>query len=174
MLATQICAAVVMTLGMSSAQNRAVCDYMPTIIEESNKNGIDPILFTSLIFHESAFRPRVVSRAGACGLTQVIPKYSDHTCEQLKRPKTSIREGTKALKYWLTRAKGDLVNALCGYNAGNVCINNPNSKRARIVKKNYSLSIINLANEIKDITKEKFYEEYLFYDKVIDDYDNLD
>ena len=73
-----------------------------------------------------------------------------------------------------TRAKGDLVKALCGYNAGNVCINNPNSKRARIVKKNYSFSIINLANEIKEIAKEKFYEEYLFYDKVVDDYDNLD
>lgn len=169
MLATQICAAVIMTLGMSSAQNRAVCDYMPTIIEETNKRDIDPILFTSLIFHESAFRPRVVSSAGACGLTQVLPQYSKYTCEQLKRPKIAIKAGVAALDYWLQRTEGKLDNALCGYNAGNVCVSKPDSKRARIVKKNYSYSIIELANKIKLSTYEKFYEDFHFFDKVTDD-----
>jgi len=169
MFATQLCAAVVMTLGMSSSQNRMVCEVMPTIIEQSEKRNIDPILFTSLIFHESAFRPRVVSSAGACGLTQVLPKYSDYTCEQLKKPKTAIREGLKSLEYWLQRAKGDLSEALCGYNAGNVCINNPGSKMAKRVKRYYSLSIVNLANEIKLTAREKFFDDYRFYNKVIED-----
>ena len=169
MLATQICAAVVMTLGMSSAQNRRACEYIPTIIEEAEKRDIDPILFISLIFHESAFRPRVVSHAGACGLTQVLPQYSKYTCEQLKKPKTAIREGTRALKYWLTRAKGNLANALCGYNAGNVCVNKPDSRKARAVKKRYSYSIIELANEIKLATRDKFYDDFEFFDKVTED-----
>ena len=138
MFATQLCMAVVATLGMTSSQNRLACNVMPSIVEESEKRGIDPVVFASLIFHESAFRSRVVSHAGACGLTQVLPKYSDHTCEQLKKPKTAVREGAKALKYWLTRAKGDLRKALCGYNAGNICITRPGSPLSRRVKKRYS------------------------------------
>lgn len=169
MFATQLCAVVVMTLGMSSSQNRLACENMPTIIEQAEKRSIDPILFTSLIFHESAFRPRAVSSAGACGLTQVLPKYSDYTCEQLKRPKTAIEAGTVALQYWLTRAKGDWERALCGYNAGNVCINNYGSVKARRVRKAYSHSIISLANEMKLTAREKFFEDHRFYNKVTDD-----
>lgn len=162
-----------MTLGMSSVQNKRACEYMPLIIEEAKKVDIDPILFTSLIFHESAFRPRVVSSAGACGLTQVLPQYSDYTCDQLKKPKTSIKAGMIALSYWLTRAKGDLVHGLCGYNAGNVCINNKSSVRARHVKKIYSNSIINLANELKLAVVDRFMDsEHRFYNKATDD--NID
>lgn len=173
MLATHLCAAVVMTFGMSSSQNRLACEIMPTIVEQAEQREIDPFIFTSLIFHESAFRPRVVSSAGACGLTQVLPQYSDYTCDQLKKPKTSIKAGMIALSYWLTRAKGDLVHGLCGYNAGNVCINNKSSVRARHVKKIYSNSIINLANELKLAVVDRFMDsEHRFYNKATDD--NID
>ena len=173
MFATHLCAAVVMTFGMSSSQNRLACEIMPTIVEQAEQKGIDPFVFTSLIFHESAFRPRVVSSAGACGLTQVLPQYSDYTCDQLKKPKTSIKAGMIALSYWLTRAKGDLVHGLCGYNAGNVCINNKSSVRARHVKKIYSNSIINLANELKLAVVDRFMDsEHRFYNKATDD--NID
>ncbi len=173
MFATQLCIAVVATLGMSSVQNRTVCEIMPSVVEESEKRGIDPVVFSSLIFHESAFRPRVVSSAGACGLTQVLPQYSDYTCEQLKRPKTSIRAGTIALQYWLTRAKGNVEKALCGYNAGNVCINKPKSRTARIVTRRYSKSIFRLAAEIRAMAKDKLFDDFRFYNKVVDD-DNID
>lgn len=173
MFATHLCAAVVMTFGMSSSQNRLACEIMPTIVEQAEQKGIDPFVFTSLIFHESAFRPRVVSSAGACGLTQVLPQYSDYTCDQLKKPKTSIKAGMIALSYWLTRAKGNLVHGLCGYNAGNVCINNKSSVRARHVKKIYSNSIINLANELKLAVVDRFMDsEHRFYNKATDD--NID
>lgn len=173
MFATQLCIAVVATLGMPSVQSRTVCEVMPSIVEESEKRGIDPVVFSSLIFHESAFRPRAVSRAGACGLTQVLPQYSDYTCEQLKRPKTSIKAGTVALQYWLARAKGDMEKALCGYNAGNICINKPNSRTSRAVKRRYSKSILRLAEEIKLTAQDKFFDDFRFYNKVTDD-DNLD
>lgn len=173
MFATHLCAAVVMTFGMSSSQNRLACEIMPTIVEQAEQREIDPFIFTSLVFHESAFRPRVVSSAGACGLTQVLPQYSDYTCDQLKKPKTSIRAGMIALSYWLTRAKGNLVHGLCGYNAGNVCINNKSSVRARHVKKIYSNSIINLANELKLAVVDRFMDsEHRFYNKATDD--NID
>ena len=173
MFATQLCIAVVATLGMPSVQSRTVCEVMPSIVEESEKRGIDPVVFSSLIFHESAFRPRAVSRAGACGLTQVLPQYSDYTCEQLKRPKTSIKAGTVALQCWLARAKGDIEKALCGYNAGNVCINKPNSRASKIVRRRYSKSILRLAEEIKLTAQDKFFDDFRFYNKVTED-DNLD
>ena len=173
MLATHLCAAVVMTFGMSSSQNRLACEIMPTIVEQAEQKGIDPFVFTSLIFHESAFRPRAVSSAGACGLTQVLPQYSDYTCDQLKKPKTSIKAGMIALSYWLTRAKGDLVHGLCGYNAGNVCINNKRSIRVRHVKRVYSKSIIDLAIELRLEVVDRFMDdEHRFYNKVTDD--NID
>ena len=173
MLATHLCAAVVMTFGMPSSQNRLACEIMPTIVEQAEQKGIDPFVFTSLIFHESAFRPRVVSSAGACGLTQVLPQYSDYTCDQLKKPKTSIKAGMIALSYWLTRAKGDLVHGLCGYNAGNVCINNKRSIRVRHVKRVYSKFIIDLAIELRLEVVDRFMDdEHRFYNKVTDD--NID
>jgi soluble lytic murein transglycosylase-like protein len=146
---------------------------MPTIVEQAEQRGIDPFVFSSLIFHESAFRPRVVSSAGACGLSQVLPQYSDYTCDQLKKPKTSIKAGMIALSYWLTRAKGDLVHGLCGYNAGNVCINNKRSVRVRHVKRAYSESIINLAIELRLEVVDRFMDDrHRFYNKVTDD--NID
>ena len=173
MFATQLCIAVGLTLGLSSSHKALVCEVMPSVVEESEKRGLDPVVFSSLIFHESAFRPRAVSHAGACGLTQVLPQYSDYTCEQLKRPKTSIKAGTVALQYWLARAKGDIEKALCGYNAGNICINKPNSKTSRGVKRRYSKSILRLADEIRATAQDKFFDDFRFYNKVIDD-DNVD
>ena len=173
MFATQLCIAVGLTLGLSSSHKALVCEVMPSVVEESEKRGIDPVVFSSLIFHESAFRPRVVSIAGACGLTQVLPQYSEYTCEQLKRPKIAIKAGTIALKYWLTRAKGDMEKALCGYNAGNICINKPNSRTSRGVKRRYSKSILRLAGEIKLTAQDKFFDDFRFYNKVTED-DNFD
>jgi hypothetical protein len=103
----------------------------------------------------------------------VLPQYSDYTCDQLKKPKTSIKAGMIALSYWLTRAKGDLVHGLCGYNAGNVCINNKRSVRARHVKKVYSKSIVDLAIELRLEVVDRFMDdEHRFYNKVTDD--NID
>ena len=146
MFATQLCIAVGLTLGLTSSHKALVCEVMPSVVEESEKRGLDPVVFSSLIFHESAY-----------------------TCEQLKRPKTAIKAGTIALKYWLTRAKGDLEKALCGYNAGNVCINKPSSRISRIVKRRYSRSIIKLASDFRSTAKNKFFEDHRFFDKVVDD-----
>ena len=43
------------------------------IERESRKHGLDPYLVAGLIRQESAFRPSVVSRAGAVGLMQLMP-----------------------------------------------------------------------------------------------------
>jgi soluble lytic murein transglycosylase-like protein len=113
------------SLGLSSTQQKRACKYMPLIVEQSIKHNIDPSVAVSMIFIESSFNPWVVSHAGACGLTQIIPKYTGkyspvrkYTCNQLKNPYISIRAGLKILKYLAQNAEGDMDRALCSYNAG--------------------------------------------------------
>ena len=68
-----ICAAV-MAIGMPNAD--FACKHMDALVEASEKYDIDPVVLTALIHTESRWTPRAKSRTGACGLTQVIPKFT--------------------------------------------------------------------------------------------------
>ena len=129
----------------NKTQRKNICKYENTIRKEAKANHIDPKLLASLIYVESGFHPHVVSRANACGLTQVIPKYTGgpetsrvkYTCKQLKNPKTSIKVGAKVLRYVIVNyANGNVEKGLCYYNAGNICLRKKGFyKRSRYVKK---------------------------------------
>lgn len=104
-----------------AAANEA-CKNAKYVIEAAEKHNVNPYFLTALISVESNWRPKVVSRSNACGLTQIIPKYSKYTCEQLKTPKTSIFAGAKLLSYWTNvYGKGDVETGLCGYLSGYTC-----------------------------------------------------
>jgi soluble lytic murein transglycosylase-like protein len=87
----------------------------------------------------------VVSSAGACGLTQVIPKWTGgpetkgikYTCQQLKDPEISIKVGAQILSYNIrVYGKGNKDKGLCFYNAGTRCIKDKRFyKRLGYVKK---------------------------------------
>lgn len=110
------------------------CQQMETLVTESEAEGFDPTVMAALIYVESRWTPTAVSHAGACGLTQVIPRYVDESCKELKEPTTSIRVGAKSLKKWTTKRvkrngrlvrvprSGGLREALACYNAGNACL----------------------------------------------------
>ena len=49
MFATQLCIGVGLTLGLSSSHKALVCEVMPSVVEESEKRGLDPVVFSSLI-----------------------------------------------------------------------------------------------------------------------------
>ena len=116
---------------LSGYQRNTICKYEHNIRTEAKKNNIKPELLASVIFVESGFRTKSVSSAGACGLTQVIPKWSGgketggkkYTCKELKNPVTSIKVGAQMFGY-IKRvyAKGDIDKALCFYNAGTRCL----------------------------------------------------
>ena len=123
-LAEMICMAI-FSISMPNAD--FACEHMETVVEYSEKSDIDPILLTALIYSESRWNPKVESRAGACGLTQVIPKWSRSvgyaSGKQLKNnPDLSIKKGAQILHYWVHKyGKGDVKIGLCGYNAGFRC-----------------------------------------------------
>ena len=111
----------------TSVTERRVKEYTPTIVEHAKQNNLEPELVAAVIQVESSWQPKAESKAGACGLMQVIPKWnpkkdgSYYTCDELKDPETNIKVGTKALRWWMDRAKGDRELALCAYNAGYIC-----------------------------------------------------
>ena len=118
----------VFSMNMRNAD--VICDNAHIIEEMSKTYDLDPSLIIAVGRIESAWTPTAKSPANACGIMQVLPKYSKKfgnkgrnlTCEELKDPETSIRVGSKILNYWLHKyAKGNETTALCGYNAGFRC-----------------------------------------------------
>ena len=124
---------------LSKSRKNLACESSAQIVKESRALDIDPTLIMALITVESNWKRTAVSRADACGLTQVIPKYTGritkkHTCEQLKVPKNSIYVGIKTLKFWLNFHKGNVPRGLCSYNAGFRCSYKRN-KKGKIIKR---------------------------------------
>jgi len=123
-LAELICIAV-FSIHMPNAD--FACMHMDAVVEYSEKYNVDPVLLTALIYAESRWNPKVESKAGACGLTQVIPKWSRKfgyvSCNQLKNnPGLSIKKGAQILSYWINKHnRGNIRLGLCGYNAGYRC-----------------------------------------------------
>ena len=146
-----ICAAV-MALGMPNAD--FACKHMDTVVEVSEEYNLNPIILTALIHIESRWSPRAKSRAGACGLTQVIPKFSRKFgyvgCRMLKRrPKLAIKKGAQILSYWIrTYGKGDILKGLCAYNAGYRCSGKNANKRGIA----YAKKVVDYSRNIRDET----------------------
>jgi soluble lytic murein transglycosylase-like protein len=81
--------------------------------------NIDPPLIKAIIYAESYFDPRAVSRRGAQGLMQLMPD----TARELQvsdpfNPRENIDGGTRYMRYLLDNFNNDLVLSLAAYNAG--------------------------------------------------------
>ncbi len=145
-LVTLLCTAVV-ALGIGDNSERAefACQNMQNVVRSAEKHGVDPALLVSLIHHESRWFPKSVSRSSACGLTQVIPKWtggrstggSKYSCKDLFQPKVSIDVGAQILSFWIKDyARGRWTVGLCGYNAGYRCKGkSPNSSGLSYAKR---------------------------------------
>lgn len=96
-------------------------------------HGLPALVLLSLVEQESFYNPNLVSRAGAVGLSQVLPSTalwmetgkSRFTEEQLsamqtrlKNPEYNLQVGAKYLKGLVDQFGGDLDLALASYNAG--------------------------------------------------------
>ena len=132
-------------MDLSDYQHRSLCSYEHDIRVQAEKNGIEPALLAAIIYVESGFYRNAVSSKNACGLTQVIPRWTGgpetkgvkYTCKQLRNPRTSIRVGAEILSYHIrVYAGGNTSKGLCYYNAGTKCITKKGYyKRLGYVKK---------------------------------------
>lgn len=93
------------------------------IISASFKHKIDPSLVRAVIHAESHFNPKAISKQGAQGLMQLMPKTA--TWLGVKSPfeaKDNINGGVKHLARLLKKYKGNVKLASAAYNAGETAV----------------------------------------------------
>jgi len=116
---------------MSDRMDRYVPKAMPDLKErlaflrlvhrEAKRANVPPELVLSVIEIESRFDRFAVSVSGAQGYMQVMPfwlKELNRPYDNLFRGPINLRMGCTILKFYIDRAKGDLVRALQMYNGG--------------------------------------------------------
>jgi soluble lytic murein transglycosylase-like protein len=93
--------------------------FSADIREISSRHGVDPLLVESVIRAESAFNPTAVSRTGARGLMQLMPKTAVMLgVRDSFNPRENIEGGVRHLRYLLDRYPGNVSLAVAAYNAG--------------------------------------------------------
>lgn len=93
--------------------------YDVYIAEAAEKYGVPFSLIKAIIRAESDFDPSAVSRAGACGLMQLMPETAkDLGVVDAFDPRENILAGVRYFKELLTRFHGSMPLALAAYNAG--------------------------------------------------------
>lgn len=90
--------------------------------------GVDPSVFRAIVRQESAYNARAKSRAGAAGLTQLMPGTARLLSRTVLKkrfraaflydPATNVRLGASYLRQLLDRFGNDVLMALAAYNAG--------------------------------------------------------
>lgn len=101
--------------------------YREVIEKEARARDLDPLFVAAIIRQESGFRPGEVSRVGAVGLMQMMPKTAAWASQQmgmpsvrgdaLYDPRTNIRLGCWYLQYLFRRFR-DPGKVLAAYNGG--------------------------------------------------------
>jgi soluble lytic murein transglycosylase-like protein len=92
--------------------------YREAITRAAREANLHPLLLASLVKAESAFNPQAVSRAGARGLTQLMPAAAaQHGVDDVWDPDQNLRGGATHLRLLLDRFES-LTLALAAYNAG--------------------------------------------------------
>ncbi len=96
--------------------------YGQLIYDIAVRHSINPHLVAAMIHVESAFRPNVVSRKGACGLMQLLPatarRFGVRKKKDLFDPVKNMEAGVRYLKWLTQRFDGDVEKILAAYNAG--------------------------------------------------------
>jgi soluble lytic murein transglycosylase-like protein len=91
---------------------------LPIIEEASQKSGLPTELIDAVIRTESGYRPHAISRAGAQGLMQLMPKTARSLgVSNSLDPRQNVLGGAKYLRKMLDRF-GRVSLALAAYNAG--------------------------------------------------------
>jgi soluble lytic murein transglycosylase len=103
-------------------------EQLEAMKQAAKEFSVPVTLVVAVAKHESGFREKALSPAGARGIMQIIPgtgaglarelNITDFTVNTLYDPTFNIRLGTYYLSRLLTKYNGDLRSTLAHYNAG--------------------------------------------------------
>lgn len=98
--------------------------YSALVASAAATQGVDGRLLAALVWSESSFRPSAVSRAGAAGLSQLMPGTArglglrvDGAVDQRFDPEMNLNAGARYLRQQIVRF-GSVELGLAAYNAG--------------------------------------------------------
>lgn len=100
-----------------------ISPYDSLLQQVAAEYDLDWLMLTAIAAQESKFDPYAVSWAGAVGLLQVLPRFSDISEDSLFIPEINVREGARIIKehlkhYAYMDSTNQLKFALATYNAG--------------------------------------------------------
>jgi soluble lytic murein transglycosylase-like protein len=85
----------------------------------ADRHQVDSALVKAIIMAESGYNPKAISKRGAKGLMQLMPKTAESLgVEDSFNPEDNIHAGVGYFKTLLKRFDGDITLALAAYNAG--------------------------------------------------------
>ncbi|MBN3033215.1 MAG: transglycosylase SLT domain-containing protein [Candidatus Saganbacteria bacterium] len=146
--------------------------YWNNVSAKAGALGLDPYLVLAVIREESRFNPRAVSRSGARGLMQIMPRTgraiardldkSHYRTSKLFTPVLNIEMGIYYLSNLVKNFQGNVYLSLAGYNGG------PN-KVKKYVKNWYndSLGLVDVDEFVESIPSR---ETRLYVQKVMGSY----
>ena len=94
--------------------------HLTSVIQDAARtHGVDPRLVAAVMRRESAWNENAVSRAGACGLMQLMPDTARFLgVRNIFDVRENVFGGTRYLRTLLETFNGDVDLALAAYNAG--------------------------------------------------------
>ncbi len=118
----------------------------PLIDGAAKKYGVERALVHAVVAAESAYNAHAISRAGAIGLMQVMPRtaadYGVTDPSALFDPKVNVKTGTRHLKRLLGKYKNDYGRVIMAYNAGEGTVDRTNSNVTYAETLNYTAAVI--------------------------------
>lgn len=97
--------------------------FRDIIYDKAREYEVDPFIVQALILAESAYNPDAISRVGAQGLMQLMPKTAElYGVTNIRDPEENITGGVKLLRDLIDRYNGNLDLALAAYNAGETAV----------------------------------------------------
>jgi soluble lytic murein transglycosylase len=125
-----VCYSIGFPLGVGYSKMRKTIfpsSYRALIRDAAERHNLDPLFVAALVYSESSFKPKAVSKSGAVGLMQIMPstavqlakelKIENFQVEQLYNPKTNLDLGCFFLAKLSDEFK-DFQKVLIAYNAG--------------------------------------------------------
>lgn len=92
-------------------------EHATAAIEAATLYRLDPVQLVALAWEESRFDASAVSPAGACGATQVLPRFAPGvTCDDLKDVRVAYHIAALQISAWRERCPAAPLEC---FNAGN-------------------------------------------------------
>jgi soluble lytic murein transglycosylase-like protein len=110
--------AIVIAPGVRPSHRQARAANPAEIARAANGAALSPALVRAVAERESGFRTKALSRAGAIGEMQLMPKTARALGVDPSDPDQNLKGGAVYLSSLMRRYDGDLVRALAAYNAG--------------------------------------------------------